>query len=207
MAASDAEPITRILHAIENGDDEARARLWTIIYEELRGIARRERAHEAPDHILQSTAIVHEAYFRLFGNQNGRFQNTQHFFGAAVRAMRQILVDDARKRGRLKRGGGAKQERLHEHPSAWDRDPTETLALDEALKGLETEAPRKAEVVMLRYYAGLSFDEIGEALGISRRMAQIDWQVARAWLKRALSEGETDVSFLANNDDDTLGTD
>jgi len=193
MHESAANPITRLLVKAKGGDEPARRQLWSAIHDELRAMARRQMAEEGPGHTLQPTALVHEVYFRLFGANQGEWNDRRHFFGAAARAMRQIRVDDARKRGRLKRGGDRARERLGDVQALFDHDPLETLAVSEALDKLEAEDPRQAEVVMMRYFAGLTEEETAGALGVSRRTVQNDWHLARVWLHRELSRGDTDV--------------
>ncbi len=193
MENGDPNPITQLLAAANDGDESAREQLWSAIYHELRGLARKMTAGEAHGRTLQPTALVHEAFFRLFGRDSPDWSSRRHFFGAAARAMRQIRIDDARKRKRLKRGG----DRAREGPGAgqvlFDHDPVETLAVSEALDKLESGDPRQAEVVMMRYFAGLTEEETAGALGVSRRTVQNDWRLARAWLHRELSKGDTDV--------------
>lgn len=162
-----------------------------IVYDELRALAYRQMADEAGPRTLQPTALVHEAYLRLLAGGDGTFENRRHFFFAAARIMRQIRVDDARKRKRLKRGGGDKAGGLKEDPAVFDDDPAEILAVDEALQRLEAIEPRKAEVVKLRYFAGLSIEECAETLGVSPRSVDNDWYYAKAWLHRELSKGDT----------------
>ena len=193
MKPSADNPLTELLAAAAEGDTTAQGKLWSAIYDELRRIAQQQMAGEAPGRTLQPTALVHEAYLRLFGDSNVEWDSRRHFFGAAARAMRQIRLDNARKRRRLKRGGGAAPGALADEPPAFDQDPSEVLAINEALDELEKENPRQAEVVMLRYFAGLSEEEAASALGVSRRTVQTDWRVARAWLHRHLSKGDTRV--------------
>ncbi len=180
-----------LLAAANDGDESARKQLWSAIYDELRELARKMTAGEPRGRTLQPTALVHEAFFRLFGQDKGDWSSRRHFFGAAARAMRQIRIDDARKRNRLKRGGNNKREGLVGAQVLYDQDPAETLAIGEALDGLEAENPRQAEVVMLRYFAGLTESETAGALGVSRRTVQNDWRLARAWLHRELNESDT----------------
>ncbi len=185
MTRSDGA-VTQLLAAVGRGEAAAAEKLWALIYEELRAIARQQMAREATGGTLQPTALVHEAYLRLTGNADVQWANRRHFFGAAAKAMHRIRIDDARRRGRAKRGGGRRPGALVEGPAIFDQDPAEVLAVDEALKKLEQEDPRKAEVVMLRYFAGLSVEETAEALGMSARTVKNDWQFARTWLHREL---------------------
>jgi RNA polymerase sigma factor (TIGR02999 family) len=193
MTAPDPEPVTQLLVAAGRGDARAGSRLWTVIYDELRRLARRQLAREGRDCTLESTALIHEAFLRLVGDEPVEWANRRHFFAAAARAMRHIRIDDARKRGRIKRGGDRQAEPLGDQLAAFDHDPTEVLAVDEALKKLEEVAPRQAEVVMLRYFAGLSVDETAQALGVSPRTVDYEWRFARAWLHRELRKGDTKV--------------
>jgi len=194
MASPTHSPVTRILASIANGDDTAQERLWALVYDELRLMARQQMAGEAPGHVLQPTALVHQAYFRLFGGENGQFESRRHFFAAAARAMRQILIEDARTRGRLKRGGGIRPRQLDDGIHAPGQDPTELLAVHEALERLEKEDARKGDVVNMRYFTGLTVKETAEALGVSERTVNLEWRFARAWLHRELSKGDTGVT-------------
>jgi RNA polymerase sigma factor (TIGR02999 family) len=178
--------LTQLLRRAAEGGEEARRALWTAIYHELRAIARGELGGK-PD-TMQPTALVHEAYFRLFGREKAEWANRRQFFAAAARAMRQIRVDDVRKKKRKKRGGDAVRVELAFDPSADTQNPAELLAVHDALDKLEKLDPRKAEVVMLRYYVGLTVDECAEAMDVSPRTVDSDWQFARIWLRRELSE-------------------
>lgn len=183
------KPVTQLLAAAGQGDTAARERLWGLIYAELHELAGKQMAREAPGRTLQPTALVHEAYMRLFGREQGAYANRRHFFAAAARAMRRIRIDDARKRKRMKRDGGQQPvPGLERSAAVLEPDPAEVLALDEALARLEETHPRMAEVVSLRYYAGLSVDDTAEAIGVSPRTVDSDWQFARAWLHRALKD-------------------
>ena len=186
--------LTQLLSAAGDGDASAQEELWSVVYSELRGIARHQMVADANDRTLQPTALVHEAWFRLFGDGRGHFANRRHFFSVAAKAMRHIRIDDVRKRNRLKRGGALERGAPEDEPAIFDQDPAEVLAVHEALVRLEAEDPRKAEVVMLRYFAGLTEDESAAALGVSRRTIQNDWRLARAWLYAELSKGDTGVS-------------
>ena len=184
------QEITQILKAVARGEKEAGDRLWKLVYGELRSIAAAQMAKEASGRTLQPTALVHEAYFRLFGKNGAAYENRAHFFSSAARVMRQIRVDDARKRKSLKRGGGNKPGELIEEPAVFDQDPTEIIEVHEILDKLEEVDPLKAQLVMLRYFAGLNTDECAAALGVSRRTVTNQWQLARAWLYRELSGHE-----------------
>jgi RNA polymerase sigma factor (TIGR02999 family) len=175
----------RILTAIEQGDRQAAEQLLPLVYEELRRLAARKLAHESPGHSLQATALVHEAYLRLVGTAPERQWDSEgHFFAAAAQAMRRILVEAARHKARLKRGGGRKRTDLTDVPAP-DADE-DLLALDEALRRLTTEDPVAAQVVELRQFAGLGHEEVASALGITVYLARRKWTYARAWLGEVL---------------------
>jgi RNA polymerase sigma factor (TIGR02999 family) len=179
--------VTRILSAIEQGDPRAASQLLPLVYDELRKLAARGLAQEKSGQTLQATALVHEAYLRLVGPDDaGRWDGPGHFFAAAAEAMRRILVEAARRRSRLRHGGGMARVVLveveAETPSADER----LLALDGALDRLAAEDPAKAELVRLRYFAGLELVEAAEVLGISRATASRHWAFAKAWLYDAL---------------------
>ena len=180
--------ITSLLSAVGNGDAGAAERLWRAVYDELHRVAKARMAREGRRGDLQTTVLVQEAYLRLLGGEGATVPaNRRHFFAAAANAMRQFLVDDARRRGRAKRGGGRRPGELGEAAAALDCDPAEVLALDEALAKLRAHDERKAEIVQLRYFAGLSVDEAAEVLGVSPRMVDKEWRFAKAWLHRELS--------------------
>src|SRR5579863_5808078 len=170
--------VTRILEAIGGGDSTALDRLLPLVYDELRHLAAAKLAHEAPGHTLQATALVHEAYLRLIGGAEPRFQTRGHFFTAAAEAMRRILIDRARSRGRQKRGGGARRLELNDLDLASPPPDDDLLALDEALSKLEAEDPVKAHLVKLRFFAGLTLVQAATALGISRATADRYWSFA-----------------------------
>jgi RNA polymerase sigma factor (TIGR02999 family) len=184
----DGEDVTRILQAIDAGDPEAGDRLVSTLYDELRRVARAQMARERPGHTLQATALVHEAYVRLFAGQSPRFENRAHFFGAAAEAMRRILVERARRHARLKRGGD------HQRVSLGDLvdekgsvDPEQLLALDIVLERLQATDPTMAQVAKLRYFSGLTVEETAEALGVAPRTVNRLWLAARAWIHRELT--------------------
>ncbi|MFO7694250.1 MAG: sigma-70 family RNA polymerase sigma factor [Vicinamibacterales bacterium] len=193
MPLPPAPAITLLLRAWRAGDDGALDRLTPLVYGELRRLAHARMRQEHPDHTLQTTALVHEVYMRLVDARGVDWHDRAHFFAVCARAMRQILVDAARARGSLKRGGGAAavpfDERLAVSPA---RDP-DLLALDEALTQLSGEDPRQGRVVELRYFGGLSVEETGEVLGVSPQTVMRDWKLAKLWLVRALRHaGELD---------------
>lgn len=174
--------ITRILNSIGAGDGEAAERLLPIVYDELRRLATHRLAAEVPGQTLQPTALVHEAYLRLVGNEDSGWENRGHFFGAAAEAMRRILVDRARSKGRVRHGGGRQRVDLDRVDLAVDAPAEEMLALNEALDKLEREDAKKARLVKLRFFAGLTSQQAAEALGISKATADRHWAFARAWL-------------------------
>jgi RNA polymerase sigma factor (TIGR02999 family) len=180
--------VTRILSAVKQGDSHAAEQLLPLVYEELRKLAAQRLAQEKPGQTLQATALVHEAYLRLVDVEKAQHWNSRgHFFAAAAEAMRRILVDSARRKRRPKHGGGRRRVAVDEaHPAADPGD--DLLAIDEALNRLAAEEPVKADLVKLRYFAGLSLEEAAACLGISPATAKRYWAVARAWLFAALSE-------------------
>lgn len=176
--------VTRILSALEQGDLHAAEQLLPLVYEELRNLAAQRLAQEKPGQTLQATALVHEAYLRLVGDQC--FDNRSHFFAAAAEAMRRILVDRARRDRSRKRGGDRQRLPFDEAQFAAAEDAEEIVAVDEALAGLAVVDPQAAQLVKLRFFAGLSIPEAAEALEISPRSADRLWAYARAWLRRAI---------------------
>jgi RNA polymerase sigma factor (TIGR02999 family) len=178
--------ITQLLNAIQDGDPCAGEALLPLLYDELRALARAKMAREQPGHTLQPTALVHEAWLRL---GEARFENRAHFFGAAAEAMRRILIERARRKLAAKNGAGAEHVDAAEvEIAAPGAKEDELLAVHEALDDLAAQDPRKAELVKLRYFAGLSIDEAANVLGISAPTAKRDWTYARTWLFRAITE-------------------
>src|SRR5262245_26508227 len=175
--------VTRILSAIENGDPSAAEQLLPLVYEELRQLAAQKLAQEKSGQTLQATALVHEAYLRLVDVEQARnWDSRGHFFAAAAEAMRRLLVESARKKQRLRHGGGRRRGDPQEAVSLADSPQDDLLALDEALTRLAAREPAKAELVKLRYFAGLSIDEAADLMHISRTTAKRYWAFARAWL-------------------------
>jgi RNA polymerase sigma factor (TIGR02999 family) len=175
--------ITSLLNEASAGNSQAAIDLLPLVYEQLRALAARKMLQERPDQTLQATALVHEAYLRLAGEVHVReWDGRRHFFAAAAEAMRRILVENARRKGRLKRGGGAQRVSLEATELTVNNPPPDLLALDEALLELEQKHPEKAQLVKLRYFAGLTMDEAAQAMGISPRTARRVWAYARAWL-------------------------
>ncbi|MEP6690355.1 MAG: sigma-70 family RNA polymerase sigma factor [Gemmatimonadaceae bacterium] len=179
-----------MLDDARRGDSSAFDRLLPLLYTELRGIAQRHMRGERPDHTLQPTALVHEAFLRLVGPTPAPFEDRTHFLRAASQAMRRVLVDHARARNAAKRGG-AFRVTLDESVAAADERIVDLLVLDDAMTRLAAAEPRWAQVVELRFFGGLEVPEVAEALGISTATAKRDWQFAKAWLARALGEGRT----------------
>jgi RNA polymerase sigma factor (TIGR02999 family) len=183
--------VSRILSAIEQGDPHAASQLLPLVYDELRALAAHRLAHEKPGQSLQATALVHEAYLRLVGGDRPpRWDSRGHFFAAAAEAMRRILIDNARRRHRLKRGGDRRRVDLAQVAALPASPADDLLALDEALDQLAAEDPKKAELVKLRFFAGLSVEEAAQCLDISRATADRYWAYARAWLYDRLHTGD-----------------
>jgi RNA polymerase sigma factor (TIGR02999 family) len=178
--------ITQVLAAAQRGDPRAADELLPLVYEELRRIAAHKMAGEAPGHTLQPTALVHEAWLRLAGDQPLRFEGRAHFFAAAAEAMRRILVEAARRKRSLKRGGSAERVELDESVVVQQVPSEELLAVDEALDLLAAAHPTAASLVKLRYFAGMTMDEAADALGVPLRSAGRLWAYARAWLRRKI---------------------
>jgi len=177
---------SQLLIAWGNGDREALDKLFPLVEAELHRLARRYMSRERPGHTLQTTALVNEAYLRLIDQRQVRWQNRAHFFGIAAQLMRRILVDHARKRAYQKRGGGALQVSLEEAAVLSDERAAELVALDEALCSLAEIDERKSKVVEMRYFGGLSVEEVAEVLGVSPDTVTREWRRARAWLHREL---------------------
>src|SRR5260370_10190328 len=181
--------VTRILEAIEQGDPSAAEQLLPLVYEELRKLAAQKLAHEAPGQTLQATALVHEAYLRLVDHEQAQHWDSRgHFFAAAAEAMRRILVERARHKATLRRGGKRQRLDLDQIEPARDDRSQELLALDEALQQLERHDAQAAQLVKLRYFAGLTHQQAAQALGISRRAADRLGALARAWLYQQIGE-------------------
>jgi RNA polymerase sigma factor (TIGR02999 family) len=179
------QEVTRILDAIGRGDAHASSQLLPLVYDELRRLAAQKLAQEKPGQTLQPTALVHEAYLRLAGT-DGHWDGRRHFFAAAAEAMRRILIENARRKGRLKHGGKLHREELQDNPAP---TPDENLlALDEALTRLAAEDALAARVLEVRHFAGCGHEAVAEALGITVYQARQKWAYARAWLKDALSQ-------------------
>lgn len=186
-----AREVTRILDALRAGDVQASAELLPLVYADLRQLAASRMARLAPGQTLQATALVHEAYVRLVGSTDPGWQGRAHFFGAAARAMRDVLADHLQRKASLKRGGHLR--RVGEETAlnlSCDGPSDDVLAVEEVLEEFEREYPRKAEVVTMTFFGGLTAEEIGEVLGLSSRTVERDWRFAKAWLNGRLEERE-----------------
>jgi RNA polymerase sigma factor (TIGR02999 family) len=181
--------ITRLLVDWRDGDRAALDRLLPLVYEELRRVARSHMRREQPDHLLQTTALVHEAYLRLVDQKNVRWDTRPHFFAVAAQVMRHILVDYARGRRRAKRGSGVAELPLHDVAVLSDQRIDELMAVNSALDNLSALDPRKSKVFELRYFGGMSVDEAAEALKVSPATVARDWRLAKAWLRREIGDG------------------
>ena len=184
--------ITRLLVDWRSGDQAALDRLLPLVYDELRRVARNHMRREQPDHLLQTTALVHEAYLRLVDQKNVRWQTRAHFFAVAAQVMRHILVDYARGRQRAKRGGGSAELPLHDVAVLSEARAEELMAVHVALENLATVDPRKGKVFELRYFGGMSVDEAAEAMNVSPATVARDWRMAKAWLRREIGDGLRD---------------
>ena len=185
------DDVTRILGNIESGESLAPSELLPLVYDELRRLAASQMAMESPDQTLQATALVHEAYLRLVDQrQTQHWDNRRHFFAAAAEAMRRILIERARARNALKRGGDRKRVEFEPGEIEAAAPAVDLLALDEALSMLSQKDPELAELVKLRYFAGLSVEQAARALRVSPRTVKRRWSLGRAWLLRRLNDGQ-----------------
>lgn len=187
---SEAEAITRLLNLAASGDEGAVKAVFPLIYAELRRIAHAKRARAGAGETLRTTALVHEAYIRLNEKENLAFNGRNHFFCTAARAMRDLLVEEARRNSRQKRGGDLRRVDLEEIGQTLDTSPEDLLALDAALDRLKAEDADDHEVVMLRYFAGLTIEEIADLRGVSTRTVERRWRFCRSWLARELGGEE-----------------
>jgi RNA polymerase sigma-70 factor, ECF subfamily len=183
------EDITQILKKAGDGDLSAVNRLMPLVYGELRALAESYLRQERPGHTLGATALVHEAYVRLIGQQAVEWQNRAHFFAIAAQAIRRILVDHARSRETAKRGGDRERVRLDEDVAVQGERDLDLIVLDDSLEKLARLHPRQAQIIELRFFGGLSLKEVAQTLGVSPRTVDGDWHMARAWLRRELEEG------------------
>ena len=191
MGEAPRHDVTQLLEAISDGDSSATDRLLPLVYDELRNLAELRMKNEPPGHTLQATALVHEAYLRLVGNRDEDWDNRGHFFSAAARCMRRILVERARKHARIKHGGGRHRVEFNEELVVVEAPSEDLIALDEALDGLEALDKRKSDVVMLRYFAGLTVDETARVVGVSPATVKNDWNFAKAWLYHEVCSDDT----------------
>jgi len=182
--------VTRILTAIEHGDVQAVNELLPLVYEELRRLAAQKMSQERPGQTLQATALVHEAYIRLVGSEDRNWSGRAHFFAAATEAMRRILIENARRKQRLKRSVAQQRVDIKDAYIALEEPSEDIVALDEALAKLAAEDSKKAELVKLRYFAGLTIEQAAQMLGISRATADRYWSYARAWLFHEINKGD-----------------
>jgi RNA polymerase sigma factor (TIGR02999 family) len=188
MPASLAQHVTQLLRAWSQGKDAALEELLPVVHQELRRLARRYMFGERPEHTLQATALVNEAYLRLVNSRQVNWQNRAHFFAISAQLMRRILVDYARTRGYQKRGGGVPKVTLDEALMGPQEKGHDLVALDDALKALGEVDPRKSKVVELRFFGGLSVDETAEVLKVSPDTVLRDWRLAKAWLAREMGK-------------------
>ncbi len=191
MSHRSSEPLSEVLTAAVGGDREAASQILPLVYDELRKLAKWRLAKLPPGQTLQPTALVHEAYMRLVGEEDPGWEGRSHFFGAAAQAMRNILVDSARRKASGKRGGDRKRTPLENQDLAIDSPCTDVLALNEALKTLEADDERKGLIVKLRCFVGLTATETADALGLSVGTIEREWRYIKAWLRVQLSDSST----------------
>src|SRR5262245_59025696 len=187
MSLSGDSRASVVLQAAQAGDPQAAAELLPLVYDELRKLAAQKLAHQTPGHTLQPTALVHEAYLRIAGDGSVSWEGRQHFFLAAARAMRDILVEQARRKAGPKRGGGRRREELDDACAVLEPLADDVLTIHEALAELEARDPLKARIVLLRYFTGLTMDETAAILGLAERTLDRHWRYIRAWLMKRLS--------------------
>lgn len=193
VPSSPRSEVSQLLRDWNRGDENAADCLIPLVYDELRLLAGRHLQHERPDHTLQVTGLVHEAYLRLVDQNATTWQDRSHFFAVASRLMRRILVDYARSHHAAKRGGMREKLEFNEALLPVPERAVDLIALDDALQDLVTFDPRQSRIVELRFFGGLTFDEIGEVLAISARTGKREWRLARAWLRREISKSEPDA--------------
>jgi len=192
MAAPSTEEVTQLLLAWREGDEAALGELLPLVYDELHRLAARYMRRESPGHTMQTSALVNEAFIRLVDQRQVHWQNRAHFFGIAAQLMRRILLDHARGQARGKRGGGVHRVSFDEGAIVSEQRAAELIALDDALNALAAFDSRKSRIVELRFFGGLSNEEVTEVMGMSLRTVEREWRKAKAWLHHAISEGETD---------------
>lgn len=195
MAEPAPHEVTQILIALGAGDKAAAAELLPLVYDELRKLAHARMSKERENLTLEPTALVHEAYLRVIGRKDDkRWDNRGHFFAAAAQAMRRILVERARHHGRIRHGGGKARVALEENAAATMADDTDLVALDDAMNKLEQVDPRKAQVVILRYFGGLTVEETAAAMDLSPATVKNEWNFARAWLHREIARADKEAA-------------
>jgi RNA polymerase sigma factor (TIGR02999 family) len=188
MAATSTSEVTRLLVDWSNGDHAALDELIPLVYDELRRLAGRYMRRESQGHTLQTSALVNEAYLRLIDQKYVKWQNRAHFYGVAAQLMRRILVDHARSRSRTKRGGGTQMVSLADQ-AVVSEETAEVIALDVALNSLAEMDPRKSQIVEMKFFGGLTTEEVAEVLNVTTRTVEREWRKAKAWLNRAISKG------------------
>jgi RNA polymerase sigma factor (TIGR02999 family) len=181
--------VTQLLRRWSDGDESALEQLMPLVYDELRRLAHKHMRHEKPGHVLQTSALINEAYLRLVSDRDIKWESRGQFFGIAARLMRRVLVDDARKRRAVKAGGTQIQVPLDEAMATVQSQAADLVALDDALKNLEIRSKRQSEIVELRFFGGLSIEETAEVLKVSPGTVMRDWTFARAWLKSEMTQG------------------
>ena len=192
MSESPSPEATQLLAELRDGNERAADQLLPLVYQEFRNLAAGYLRRERPDHTLQPTALVHEAYIKLIDQRRVDWQGRTHFFAVAAQAMRRILIDHARRHKRQKRGGARQRITLDDAVAISPQRDEDLIALDEALKNLAKADPRQAKIVELRFFGGLTVEEAAKVLGVSKRTVEGDWTFAKAWLKRELtSEGDS----------------
>jgi RNA polymerase sigma factor (TIGR02999 family) len=192
MSTASSGQVTHLLRAWSDGDPQALEHLLPLVEAELRRLARGYMSRERRDHTLQPTALINEAFIRLAGTKNLRWQNRAHFFGISAKLMRRVLVDHARARGFQKRGAGAQKVSLHEESIRAPEPPVDIVALDLALEALAARDERKSRIVELRFFGGLSVEETAEVLHVSPDTVKRDWRLAKLWLLRHLAAGSVE---------------
>lgn len=190
------EDVTLLLEKLAAGDQRAADMLFPALYEELRRLAEQQLRQERAGHTLQTTALVNEAYLKLVGQSEAKWHNRSHFFAVAAQAMRRILVNHALHRKRKKRGGGQQRVELDEAAAIVDQSDIDLVALDEALTRLAAQDERKSKVVELRYFAGMSVEEVAEHLNVGAATVKRDWALAKAWLLREITKGDHDAGAV-----------
>jgi RNA polymerase sigma factor (TIGR02999 family) len=190
---TDPDKLTETIAAARSGDRRAAAELMPLLYDELRKLGRSLLKRQVPGQTLQATALVHEAYAKLVGNRDPGWDGRGHFFGAAAQAMREILVDQARRRAAAKRGGNLQRHEFDSGELPIQSPVEDLLALDEAIKKLESNSPEKAQIVMLRFFAGMTMEEIANELGTSKSSVERQWRYIRAWLHKELDASDSRV--------------